>query len=182
MELKIIPRERIQHCTCSLKMAQIRIYALSMPEIVFKWRALWALLPSECFSLCCCSVFVFGGSSLRVHTSAPSSPLPPPVNTTCAFHFSHTFFPSRPSITPLPPLSLPPVCSLIALVASCPIAPLVLCPLVPVQSWNTLGQELIFLKPSNTHVHVSSIHDCDRYVYNVIRLRQTCLLSAIVHL
>lgn len=114
------------------------------------------------------SLFVFGGNSLGVQTFAPSFLVLTPSTPFVLFIFHACSFTPLAPHHPHPRQPQP---------ASCcsPSAPCSLsCRLGPVQIWRILLQGLTFLKPSNTYVYVSSIHDCDGHVYNVIRLCQTC--------
>lgn len=104
------------------------------------------------------------------------------VNTICTFHFSRLLFhPSPPSASK--PCSSTPAC-LLPPPPHCSSFPpcLLLYPLV----WSQCKSGAFCCSGwyfwSNTCIYVSSTHDCDRRVYNVIRLCQTCQRSPVVHL
>lgn len=157
------------HC---LHCAAFRRRPLHTVHRVFASYVLCIWIPQLCIPLICISdnrwcasalkdsLFVCAAISLGAQTFAPLSPPATP-----SAPFARFIFHAR-SRRPCPPTPACPPLPLYRSLHSC---------LEPAQSLQRSAEA--------THTFVlSSTHDCDGHVYNVIRLCQTCHRSAVVHL
>lgn len=150
-----LSRQTLAHCpqsVCSLCSVYLNTSIAHPPHL-----HIWQPVVCICFegqSLCLCSDLIRCTDVCPVLSGGDS------VNTVCTFHFSRPLTAAVPADPSLPPLPL------YRSLRSC---------LEPAQNLQRSAEA--------THTFVlSSTHDCDGHVYNVIRLCQTCHRSAVVHL